>query len=95
MRDHDPTHHGSTAPTISASTGDGVFAAVVAVPTAVVVALLLVQTPPALVGLAGFVFGAVLVRSHLPARAVRAVRAAVHPPDPDAEESPPATTPAR
>lgn len=95
MRDHDPTHHGSTAPTISASPGDGVFAAVVAVPTAVLIALLLVQTPPALVGLAGFVFGALLVHSRLPARVVRAVQAAGRPPDPDSEGSPPATTPVR
>jgi len=72
---HHPHHHGSTGPTFAADPHDGAFAAVIAVPIVVFVAIWAIQTPTAAVGIAGFAVGAKAANSDIPTRVVGAIRA--------------------
>ena len=58
----------STAPTIATSPNDGTFAALIAVPLAVILGLWAIQTPTVAVALAAFVGGAAAAQYDAAAR---------------------------
>jgi hypothetical protein len=58
VTNQNPSHHGSTGPTIDARPNDGAFVAAIAVPVVVVAAIWMIGTPTAAVGVAGIAVGA-------------------------------------
>lgn len=91
VTDYNPSHHGSTAPTIDARPEDGAFVAAFVVPAVVFAAVWAIQTPTVAVGAVGIAIGAAAVRYEVPARIVGETPTTIRGRDPDTEAS---TTPA-